>query len=62
MTGKGSQGRDSGVHGIGDMKAMMRSSMANIKTYGDTSSQGGGSDRVDRTSKFSGKNLSDLEG
>ena len=57
--GSGSVGRNSSVQGIGDMKAMMRASMNNIKTYGDTSSA---SDRNDRTSKFSGKNLSDLEG
>jgi hypothetical protein len=38
MTGKGSVGRNSGVQGIGDMKAAMRASLANIKTYGDTNS------------------------
>jgi len=44
---------------MGDMKDMMRESMANIKTYGDSSPKAGG--RRDETANFKGKNLLDLE-
>ena len=60
MTQGGSATRASQQLGVGDMKDMMRQSMANIKTYGDTSPKSG--DRTDRTQKFKGANLVDLEG
>lgn len=45
---------------MGDMKDMLRESMSNIKTYGDTSPRSG--DRTDRTQQYKGKNLLELEG
>jgi hypothetical protein len=61
-TGRGSVGRGSQAQNIGDMKAMMRASMANIKTYGPGDNYTEGESARDKTSNFKGKNLLDLEG